>query len=354
MRSILLLFGVLAGVINTLMVGRYGFVTSDTAIDGAIAAFYFGIISLGAIGGPAVAVHFAARRRWMWGIVFGLIACVSLGANVVNSLGALAGRSDKTQAERVKARDDAKDDRAQLARIVAERATMAFTPASEASVEAAKAAVAAAERVRITECEDRGSRCRQRETEEATKRDTLATVLANKALTDKATKLDADAATIRARLDKAPAVQNVDPLGDAIGKLVHLPSEVAAAWQKASVVIVVELLIACALMAFELLGQAPRPAIAPKHAANVTPIEKARPLGEVAKFMVACLQPDEHAYVIVADLYQPYVAWCSREGLRALTASRFEEQVVALCEKAGFALSHIRGRVRCRGLQLAA
>jgi hypothetical protein len=27
------------------MVGRYGFVTSDTAIDGAIAAFCFGIIA---------------------------------------------------------------------------------------------------------------------------------------------------------------------------------------------------------------------------------------------------------------------------------------------------------------------
>jgi MFS family permease len=120
--SILLIFGVLAGLINTLMVGRYGFVASDTAIDGAIAAFYFGIISLGAIGGPAVAVHFAARRRWMWGIVFGLIAAVSLGANVVNSLGALAGRNDKTQAERVKAREDAKDDRAQLARLAGGRA----------------------------------------------------------------------------------------------------------------------------------------------------------------------------------------------------------------------------------------
>jgi hypothetical protein len=57
-------------------------------------------------------------------------------------------------------------------------------------------------------------------------------VLGNKALTDKATTLDADAATIRARLDKVPLVQNVDPLADAIGKLVHLPSEVAAAWQR--------------------------------------------------------------------------------------------------------------------------
>jgi hypothetical protein len=84
-------------------------------------------------------------------------------------------------------------------------------------------------------------------------------VLGNKALTDKATTLDAYAAMIRARLDKVPLVQNVDPLADAIGKLVHLPSEVAAAWQKASVVIVVEMLIACALMAFELLGNQTKP-----------------------------------------------------------------------------------------------
>ena len=123
------------------MVGRYGFVTSDTAIDGAIAGFYFSIIALGAIGGPAVAVHFAAKRRWVWGAIFGLIAAVSLCANVVNSLGALAGRSDKTQAERLKVRDDAKYDRAQLARVVAERASMAFTPGSEEAIAAAREAV---------------------------------------------------------------------------------------------------------------------------------------------------------------------------------------------------------------------
>src|SRR5437899_12421687 len=126
MRSVLLVFGVLAGLINTLMVGRYGFVTSDTAVDGAIAAFYFGIIALGAIGGPAVAVHFVGRRRWWWGGAFALLAAVALCANVVNSLGALAGRNDKTQAERTRARDDAKDDKAQLARINAERAAMVF------------------------------------------------------------------------------------------------------------------------------------------------------------------------------------------------------------------------------------
>jgi hypothetical protein len=293
----------------------------------------------------------------MWGFVFGLLAAVSLGANVVNSLGALAGRNDRTQAERIKVRNDARDDRAQLVRLVAERAALVFIPATTESVQAAREAVASAESIRKAECEDRGNRCRQRETDEQVKRDALAAVLANKALTDKATRLDADAAAIRARLDTAPPVHNVDPLADAIGRLVHLPSEVAAAWQKASVVVVVELLIACALMAFELLGHQTKVTareIEPKRAGNVTPIESARPLGAVAKLMVACPQPDDQAHVVIADLYEPYTAWCSRESLRQLSAGRFEEQVIALCERGGFELSRIRGKVRCRGLQLAA
>jgi hypothetical protein len=365
-----LAFGLLAGAINTVMVGRYGFVTSDTAIDGAIAAFYFGIIALGAIGGPAVAVHFVAKQRWVWGAMFGFIAAVSLCANVVNSLGALASRSDKTQAERVRARDDAKDDRGHLARIMSERAGMVFVPATEESVQAAREAVTSAEAIRLRECgngdpRQRGPRCRERETEEQAKRDALATALANKALTDKATKLDNNVATIRARLDKAPPVQSVDPLADAIGKLVHLPSEVAAAWQKASVVVVVELLIACALVAFELLGNEPdaprkiETAAAPQERRdNVLPMvpPKASIASDehVARFMLDCLPRSIGDEVTWVDAFERYQRWCGEQTPRItpLNPEMFGRELKALCKRAGIR-TRAKGRdVYCVNVKL--
>jgi hypothetical protein len=349
MRSVLLVFGVLAGAINTLMVGRYGFVTSDTAIDGAIAAFYFGIIALGAIGGPAVAVHFLARLCWAWGGAFALLAAVALSVNVVNSLGALAGRSDKTQAERARVRDDAKDDKAQLARITAERAAMKFTPATAESVQAASNGVAAAERNRVAECgvdnEKRGTRCREREAEEQARRDTLAQVLASKVLTDTATRLEGEAAAIRARLNKAPPVQSVDPLADAISKLVDLPAEIAAAWQKASAVIVVELLIAFALVGFELLGSDGREVVAkpdeqkePANAGNVvamSPRQKHTDL--IGRFMLKRLTRAAGEEVALTTVYSDLCRWCASQAPTIVPpdVATFGREFGTLCKRAG-------------------
>ena len=133
--------------------------------------------------------------------IAGVIAVVALLANLSNSLGAIAGRADKTIAERANAKDASKDARAELARLTREREALpAFTPASADDVVAARSAVTAAEKVTTAECGDgtnpkqRGPRCRDKEAEEKAKRDILATALTNKGLTEKAAKIDADAA----------------------------------------------------------------------------------------------------------------------------------------------------------------
>jgi hypothetical protein len=112
--------------------------------------------------------------------------------------------------------------------------------------EAAREAVTTAERIRLAECgngdpKQRGPKCRERETEEQAKRDALAGILVNKALTEKATKLDADAVRVRARLAKATPVQNANPLGATLEQMIGATAANLTAWQQAIVAGVFEL-----------------------------------------------------------------------------------------------------------------
>jgi hypothetical protein len=154
-------------------------------------------------------------------IVIGVIAAAALIVTFTNSLGAIAARGDTTQAERRKAKTDSAADLADLKRIARERDGMVFVPVTAEVVHAASEAVRSAEEIRQRECgagdpKQRGPNCRQRESEEQVKRDALAAVLANKALTDRAAKLDQDAETVRAKLGKAPSVEKANPLGETL------------------------------------------------------------------------------------------------------------------------------------------
>lgn len=416
MRNAVGIFGATAGVIVVALVARYGFVTSDTRLDGAITAFFFAVIAVGGIGGPAVAVHlFRSSEGWgkTWGVIAGVIACVALLANLSNSLGAIAGRADKTIAERTKAADDVKDARAELKRFAKEREALpAFTPATDDDVTAARDAVAAAGRASAVECGDgtnpkqRGSRCRDREGEEKAKREALAAVLTNKGLTDRAAKIDADAVAARRKLEQAPPVASVNPMADTLARIFHIEADSAATWQQVATVIVVELLIAFALIAYELLGtsghavastdatpetvaaedlQAPPvavnlatpdagtapahlvelPAVEPAAAAmlpprqrrpqkSVKPIKADRRPGDVAKFAVACLRPSAGASIAIPVLYQPYTRWCEQQGFRAIPREKFEGLFSALCDLSGFTRSEESGETCCLNLELAA
>jgi hypothetical protein len=162
-------------------------------------------------------------------------------------LGAIAGRDDKTLAERAKVKGTRADDRAELKRLTAERENLPkFAVTNADAVKAAQAAVSAAERTRATECEKRGPNCRTRETEKPTKRDALAKTLTDKATTDHADKLDADLKRLRTRFDTGDAVRNVNPQGAILTKLFRLPdsgADTAATWQQFAMSIVVDLLI---------------------------------------------------------------------------------------------------------------
>ena len=187
-------------------------------------------------------VHGPSPRRH----VIGVIAAAALVVTFTNSLGAIAGRADTTQAERRKAKTDSADDLADLKRIARERDGMVFVPVTAEVVQAAREAEKSAEEIRQRECgagdpRQRGPNCRQRESEEQAKRDELAAVLASKALTDRAAKLDQDAETVRAKLGKAPPVEKPNPLGETLELLLGAAAAALTAWQQAVVAAVFEL-----------------------------------------------------------------------------------------------------------------
>lgn len=377
MRSALGIFGLAAGAIVIALVGRYGYVTSDTMLDGAITAFFFGVIAVGGIGGPAAAVHLcrtAAGWAKLWGLLAGLIAIVALGANLSNSLGAIAGRADKTIAERANVKETAKDTRDEIKRLVALRTELpTFTPASADDVEAARHAVKAAEKATGAECGDgsnskqRGPKCREKEAEETTKRDGLAAALTNKGLTDTATKLDADAAALRQKLGGLPAVSAVNPIAETLARVFHLETDEAATWQQLATVVVVELLIAFSLIAWELLAKGAPPAVVPASEGANSQLPETEPasttdrhantksVDSVGRFMLACLSRAAGEQTNLSAIYTRYMRWCSEQSpaIDGRSAGEFANEFAARCDRLGIRTRREKRSVWCLDVKLA-
>src|SRR5262245_41165246 len=133
------LFGCLAAlqcVVSIALAARYGYKGADTEIDGVISAIVFGLIALCACLFDAAAVRLWFMRHHAGSVMVGLIAAAALIVTFTNSLGAIAGRADGTQAERVRAKADQADDRTELSRITRERNALSFTPSTDEAVKA--------------------------------------------------------------------------------------------------------------------------------------------------------------------------------------------------------------------------
>jgi len=341
MRTIVGLFGAVCGVIVIALVARYGYKTADSEIDGLISGFLFATIAAGGLGGHAVAVRIW-RRNWAWALVVGVIAGLALTVNLSNSLGAIAGRGDERTAERSRSVQSVKDDRAELARIIRERETMpAFQAMTLEAVQFARDAVAAAERTVKAECDKRGARCRERESEEQARRTELATVVAQRSATERAARLDAAIAAVRDRLAKARPVENVNPQATALVQLFRLPDVEAASalyYQNLALAIVVELLIAGSFIAFELMREPAGLVATPAtEAADISRhVDKRRTMAEIGKgvdgrvvewIVDRCEPSDDPTGLAVAALYGDYALWCKGKGLQVLTLERFEVEL---------------------------
>ena len=327
-------------------------------------------------------VHGASHRcKWHWHNCRG-----GPCSHLYQQLGAIASRSDITQAERNRTKVDEADSRAELARITRERDGLAFTPTTDDAVKAARDAVATAERIRLAECgnwdpKQRGPNCRQREMEEQAKRDGLASVLTNKALTERAAQLDADAERVRAKLAKAPKVQNANPLGTVLEQMIGATAAALTAWQQAIVAGVFELCLMGVMVIYELLGHH-RPASEAQPTENraqapitiaVAPNEASRPgssrpapacrartrpkpqatTGSVKTFVRDRLFPAEGERIDMMVLTADYRGWCAQKRVAALELGSFLNEFETVCRNAGIAIEVGRDKkVYCLDVRL--
>jgi hypothetical protein len=285
MRTFSRFFGLLCGSVVIAIAARYGFKTSDNDFDGYIWAFTYGSVTLGGLFGHSLAV-----RVWRHNKPIGALVMVASGLALIislsNSLGAMAGRGNEQQAERMRVADTVRDLRRGLDSAEGELKRLKFDPADEAAVSAAGAKATAATAAKEAECQHvRAQRCRDKEALESAALAALETATRNKAATDRAAKLDSDIAVYRERIEKAGPVLEANSQGNALARLFNLPEANAATlstYQNLAMALVIELLIVISLVASEVLdhhetkpGAVERGAIEPRATPLTKPVEAA-------------------------------------------------------------------------------
>lgn len=398
MRAALGIVGGIGALVLTALAAIYGYSTSPDPLTGAGIAFFFAFVALIGMGGPTAVIYFVSHMPgWakLGALPLALVTMAAMFGNFTNSLGALVTRYDAQTAVRSQVADATQADRAELARLMRQRAAMEFTPATAETVTAARNALSVAQQSRAAECgngdpRQRGPNCRAREADERAAADALREATLAKAATDLAADLDRQITAIRTRLADAPPVASVNPLGEALERLLSIPATEAATWQQGYLVFVAELAVACLLAACEALRgvasparRAPEapgvaalvrpaepvaaaPVASPAHPeppptvvkakprGNVVPISHAREPGDVAQFAVARLRPVPGASVVISELYAPYQQWCRDEGFQAVSADEFCALFAALCDLSGFKRKIVSGKTCCLDLSLVA
>src|SRR5262245_35454859 len=385
MRKVLGFLVVLCGIVSIAMTSRYGWKQADNEIDQAMSAMMFGTIALCAIIFDAVAIRLWVNRWRAAGFFIGMIACLAFVVTFSNSLGSILSRSDAVEAQRQNITDQRADNRRELNRLEDALARIgSFTPTDQAAVEAATRAANTATDRRKVECgennEKRGPLCRQREIEDTDAAAKLAATTANKATTDRARDLEGQIAKVRARLTASENVRSINPLAQALARIVPSLGDGISAMMQAAVALVFELCIIGMMVGFELLGHAARarptpqaevqePAVqertppvvivpvvpeplppppepkmseprmvvvpAPAKPKLIATNPDRRPVGSVKRILTVHLESAPGDKVEITDVGNRYRDVCRRDGKRMVTSDEFCTELEDLCRTVG-------------------
>ena len=373
MRNAFGIMGLLCGAIVVALVARYGYKTTDDPADALIVAFLYAVIATFGLAGHAFAVYLW-RHSKLASLAAGLIAVASLGLNLSNSLGAIAGRQDTAKQERISTNRQIRAAEAELKRLTTLRDGMpVFVTTDDDAAKAAKRAADAATKSREAECDGRGRYCRQREDAEKEANNKLTKVAEAKAATDRANKLEADAKVQRDLLAKLGPIVKVEVQGSALAGLFRLPDEEAgflATAQQFGTAAIVELIILICLIGWEvsrpkkhpessvLPMPAPTRARAPQIPSPPQPrlvaTNPSTPFGSVKRILTDNLESASSTKVELADAAGRYRAVCRAQGRKPVTPEEFAEAVVQFCKEIGIRRRTMSGKVYLLDVQLTA
>jgi hypothetical protein len=395
MRDGVGIFGLVCGVVIIALVARYGYKTTDVELDAWITAFYFGMIATAGLGGHAVAARLWGLNRPV-SVAVGIVSAVALMLNLGNSLGAIAGRQDKTTMDRVAKNRDIRTAEVELKRLEKLRQEMpAFVQTDAEVVAAAKRSADAATIAKDRECgngdpKQRGHFCRDKETAEASAMTAWREASAAKAQTDRAIRLEADAQRERHKLKELGPIVTVNEQGSAIAKLFRLPdteADFVSTAQQFGMAAIAELIIALCVLSWEILGRAaptarlpdrlqrqadptsspPAPALIASATSNGqdaegAPVERSEPpmpesasIDTVGRFMLACLARAPKAERVDGEaIYLRYRRYCEEQSFEPLGVAAFATEFVARCRKLRIDICPDGTKFYCVGVRLAA
>lgn len=377
-------FAVVAGAIIVVLAARHGYVSSGAPASGVIATI-FALFAIGGLVGPAFAVYLWQRSR-AWSILVGFLALAALGATLSITLGAIQGRADEHRVERiaepiaeptaepepivepVKFADPFTENRDALDRIKRELASLRdHDMITVAVVEAAKAVAAAATESRQAACSSNSSgqsnRCSQRESDERKALGAVAEAKENRAATERVNALRVELAMIQRRLAGAPRPVIEAPRAEApppviktrraqapppedlltkaaertqLFQIPNVADATAATWQKFALAAFVELLIAYAFVAFELM----RRKALQRAASSLKPLGRGLSRGRAVSAQTPARRIYEYAddrlekqvgtEVAFSDVYRDYEAWCQHHRTSVLTPYDFADRVARI------------------------
>lgn len=266
MRKVLACLVVLCGLVSIAMTARYGWKQADNEVDQYMSAVMYGTIALCAIIFDGLAIRLWVSSWRKVGGMIGMIAGLAFIVTFSNSLGSITTRSDAVEAQRQTITDNRADDRKELARLEDTLGALPpYTPADDEAVEASKTAVTTADNRRSAECgtknQQRGPHCKDREADLATATAALARTTANKAATDRARSIEAEIATVKARLGKSQNVGVVNPLAKALSQIIPwIDGNSIASRMQGVIALVFEMCIVGMMIGFEALGHVSRAA----------------------------------------------------------------------------------------------
>ena len=212
MRRCLAVLAWCIGIVSILLTARYGWKQADEEIDKWVAAVMFGSISLCAFVFDAVAVRLWFNRLRGISVFIGLIAALAFIVTFTNSLGGIASRAERVEAQRYRILDTRNDDRRELERLEKQLAELGnYAPTDQAAVDAAARAADSASMAKERECgngdpKQRGKFCREKEDSERNAADALRKTTAQKATTDRASKLEGEIRAVRDHLSAGETV----------------------------------------------------------------------------------------------------------------------------------------------------
>lgn len=345
MKALAYIVAGIPALIGVAFVAQSAYVTSDPATAPTAAATY-GLIAAVAFGLPAFALAVANVGRRGAAVVIGVLAFFAMLANWTNTLASLTHRSAGTVAESAKVKGNVADARETLDRLAKARDALGTFAAADAdAVEAARDAVASAERTRKAECDKRGNNCRARELDEQKAREALTAIAAAKVTTDQAAALDTEAARLRKLIETSPATPTGNAIGVALAAILPVTAASAATVQQALVALILELAIAVILAAPELLR--------PRHTARVPIAPPCVP--NVVKVLADIVKPaDRRQRVEIEDVLRTYADACKQRGADAASLEAFGAQAKAFADAAGIRVLTSGDKVFWCGVRLSA